>query len=177
MRVLATFTLGAVASLGMSACGSPPASDGVATAGGATQSVSAGPDGAYDEAKWIRCLREQGLTVDDPEPGREKPHIHDELVTSEKIRSATEACKVFNPVWGQPRQPRDPDWLAQYRKLAQCMRDHGIDMPDEPVPVAPPTAPGAAGRNPTGAVYEKALQECADQVPGVAETAFPGGKS
>jgi hypothetical protein len=175
MRFLTT-VLVALAVGAAAACASSPSQDGIATAGGATPSRSAGPGGAFDADKWIKCLRQQGLTVDDPAPGEEKPHIHDELASPEQIRTAAEKCREFNPNFGQPRPPMTVAEQEQYRRFAQCMRDRGIDMPDDPGPAAPPTAPGG-GRTVSGQDFERALKECADLVPGVATTEFPGGKS
>ncbi|HZN77800.1 MAG TPA: hypothetical protein VFC00_39805 [Micromonosporaceae bacterium] len=175
---LAGWTIAVVLAIGAAACDSTTSgNDSVATAGGATPNLSTGAGGTYDEQGWIRCLREQGLTVDDPEPGSEKPNIHEELVSPETLRTTTENCRRFNPVFGQPKQPMTAAEQDQYRRFAQCMRDRGIDMPDEPVPAAPPSQPGSGERTPSGVEFEKALRECADTVPGVATTEFPGGKS
>jgi hypothetical protein len=87
--------------------------------------------------EWARCMREHGIDVPDPEfenggvairvgggPGFNPD--------SEKFREAQEAC-------GTPFGRDDPPALSEEERrefqdamleFAQCMREHGVDMPD-----------------------------------------------
>jgi hypothetical protein len=163
--------------LGAAGCTKANQDNGIASAGGAGVSVTPtqGTGGTYDAVKWAQCLREHGLTVDDPDPaapGGGKPHIHDDVSTKEQIDAAADACRAYNPNWGKPAPPPDPAETEKLRKFAQCMREHGIDWDDpdtNPTGAAPPPGgdPEAGKPTPSGPQFEQAIKECGELVPGV----------
>src|SRR5262245_21906809 len=83
--------------------------DGIASAGGGTASVTTTKAaGDWDPVRWARCLREHGITVDDPDTPDGKPRVHDELSTPEELDAAADACRRYNPNWGVTVAP-DPE--------------------------------------------------------------------
>src|SRR5215510_1580333 len=109
MRTKVIMLTAAVLLLG--ACTKPDQDSGIASAGGtAVTPTSTGPAGEFDPVKWVKCLREQGIAVDDPDPGQPgggKPHIHEDI-PKDKVDAAAEACRAYNPNWGKPPPPPDP---------------------------------------------------------------------
>jgi hypothetical protein len=152
--------------LTLTACTKPAQDNGIASAGGASSApaTTTTAAGEFDPVKWAKCLREHGITVDDPQPGEGKPKI-DESIPEDRVNAAADACRACNPNWGKPPPPPDPEEVAKMRMFAQCMRDHGIDWPDpgpdgRQTPPAPTTRRG--GPDPTNA-----LQKCGKRVPGI----------
>ena len=98
--------------------------NGTRVAGGASATASARPD----LAKWTKCLRDNGVDVQDPEPGGAVTLPMDSPAT----RQAMEKCRQYE---GGERgstgfDPNDPAQQEQRRKFAKCMRDAGVDWPD-----------------------------------------------
>jgi hypothetical protein len=166
--------------LGAAACQKPANGDGIATAGG-TPPTTNGAGGAVraaavDPYKWIRCLREQGVTVEE-DPNSGKPEFDERSVGAERLRAALKTCQRFNPNWGKPPPRRTPAELKQLRRFARCMRAHGIEADD---PNADPTDdsrglsldPNAPSRRPIGStvpepVFNQALEDCRSEAPGL----------
>src|SRR6266540_3588276 len=96
-------------------------------------------DGRSDEDKvrdFTKCMREHG--VDIPEPtsapkagggGGVGIEIQGNGPDKEKIDAANEACRKLLPNGGKPPK-LDAKQLDEMRKMAQCMREHGVNMPD-----------------------------------------------
>jgi hypothetical protein len=135
-------------SLALVACGGASGEDGVATLGdegdaaaGASASPSVDPEDAL--AEFAECMRENGIedldpTVDedgrieigfvggadgDPSSGGDR----------EEMADAMEACQDLLPRGEGPGQVSEEDRAAFQDALveyAECMREHGIDMPD-----------------------------------------------
>jgi hypothetical protein len=148
--------------LALAACTEPDADNGIASAGGAGVSVtSVAPPGAVDSVKWAKCLREHGVPADDPEGPEDKPRIPDS-VSKEQMDAAAEACREYNPNWGRPAPPPNPEDLERERKFARCMREHGVDMAD---PGAPSDAP-IPETTIAGDVVDRAQEACAREIPG-----------
>jgi hypothetical protein len=116
-------------------------------------------DGKTDEDRsreFAKCMREHGIDVPDPEPGRGGVTIKERDL--EKARPAQEACKSLLPNGGVPAK-MDPEQLDKARERAKCMREHGVDVPDPD-----PNNPGI--RAPEGADQEKmkaAMEACRPQ--------------
>jgi hypothetical protein len=124
------------AMLAVGACGGSD-DGGVASAGGGD---TAADDPAEDEAgpddqgiAFAECARENG--VDMPDPVGENGLI--EALQSvraeydqETLREALEACQDLLPV--QPGESGDRPELDEETQLelAECLRDHGLDVPD-----------------------------------------------
>ncbi|GAB3460491.1 hypothetical protein [Actinophytocola sediminis] len=149
----------------MTGCGSAePVDDSgkVASAGG-TESESGSPTPkAGDDAglQYTKCMRENGVDLPDPEPGK-SPVVVDGPPDSKEHRALT-ACKQYLPDGGEPAQIT-PEELDQLRAYAKCMRDKGVEMPD-PEPDGSMSGPAM-----TGADAEKlaaADQACQSLWPG-----------
>jgi hypothetical protein len=118
-------------SCALAGCGGSGSSPGAAGGGKATASASVSASADGDTVKWTRCLRENGVDVQDPPPGS--------MVTlpidGPGVKEALEKCKQYRPVT-QGRtgyDANDPAQQERRRKFAKCMRDNGVDWPD-PVP-------------------------------------------
>jgi hypothetical protein len=122
--------------LALAGCGAHANHGKVATAGGpASHASSAASDGLTDQQralKFAACMRANGLP-DFPDPqlqgggiGISAPQGAD----AAKVNAATQKCKQYLPNGGEPTK-LDPQRLEKLRKLAKCMREHGItDFPD-----------------------------------------------
>jgi hypothetical protein len=158
----------------VSACGSSPAGNQVASLSEPAQpsDQQQANDGRSDEDKvrdFTKCMKEHG--VDMPEPtgapapgGSTGGGVHIEInggdgPEGEKIDAANEACRPLLPNGGKPPK-LDAQQLDEMRKMAQCMREHGVNMPDPD-----PNNPGVM-IDPDGAdkvdpeVMKKAAEAC-----------------
>ena len=114
---------------GLSACGSSGSSN-----------ASGGTSGAQFQARLnlAKCVRAHGINVPDPSPGggpaggggveralRKYPQA--------QIQSALQACRQYF-AQAFPQFNLTPQQRAQFQqqlvKFAECMRSHGIDIPD-----------------------------------------------
>ncbi|WP_433162648.1 hypothetical protein [Kribbella sp. CA-247076] len=123
----------------LTGCGSEEPDNQVASGTGAqaeaTTPSSAPASMSRDEKaiKFTQCLREQGLDVPDPEPGK-GPMLkfnRESGVTQEKVQQAMEACKEFNP---QGESGPNPQQEENGRKFAACMRENGVEKFPDPEP-------------------------------------------
>lgn len=133
-----TLTLG----LTLTGCGSEDDGNKVASGTGAqpTTGTSSSPSNAAaglsrDEkaVKFTQCLRENGVNVPDPEPGK-GPMIKlgpESGITREAMDKAMEACKQFNP---QGEAGANPQQEENGRKFAACMRENGVEKFPDPQP-------------------------------------------
>lgn len=125
-------------------------------------------DGRSDEDKvrdFTKCMQEHG--VDMPEPtGAPRPggsgggsvsiEIRGAGEDKEKIDAANEACRSLLPNGGKPPK-LDAAQLDEMRKMAQCMREHGVNMPD-PDPNNPEMNMDVTGLD--DKALEKAFEAC-----------------
>jgi hypothetical protein len=142
-------------------------------AAAATPSATAAVADRTDQLRqFAQCMRDRGVDVKDPQPGaalggiagmgdgidRNDPHVI----------QAFQQCQSKLPNGGQP--PRlNPQQVEIFRQFAQCMRDHGIDLPD-------PTADGGL-QAPAGGLgvlqtpaFQAALVACRDKLTGIVAT-------
>ena len=134
---LAAAALAAVVLL--TGCGADEPDSQVASGSGAqaqsTTPSTTGPSLSRDEmaVKFTQCLREQGLNVPDPEPGK-GPMLKfgpDSGVSREQVDKALEACKEYNP---QGEAGPNPQQEENGRKFAECMRKNGVEKFQDPKP-------------------------------------------
>lgn len=158
--------------LALAGCGgSGSGSDGVATAGGGT---AAAPSGSAEPVsdderrlKFAECMRENGVDMPDPEPGGGggvRIALGDG-VDPQKAQAAMEKCRSYLPNGGE-RGQLDPQQLENLRKLAQCMRDNGVE--DFPDPSADGSVQfGGAGLNidPNDPTVRAAMEKCQQYAP------------
>jgi hypothetical protein len=114
-----------------------------------------------------RCLREQGLDVEDPQPGKPMQQRVDRT-NDAKTRKANETCrKELGDVLPEPSSEDRERMRESGLELARCMRKNGVDMPD-------PTADGggffrigADGIDPQSETFKKAQKACGDIMRGL----------
>ncbi|MFG1862972.1 hypothetical protein [Microbispora bryophytorum] len=156
--------------LALAGCGAAPADDGIASAGGATSgggatagpSASAPVDRQEAQLKFAQCMREHGVDIPDPGPdGRVR--IIGKKGDQASMEKAMQACRHFmKDAVGDKLGGDDPQARDRMVKFAQCMREHGIDMPDP--------APGQGIQVKIKRGQEKAMEEaqkaCEELAPG-----------
>jgi hypothetical protein len=161
----------AIAGGGLSGCAKADSGDGVASAGrgkgSATPSASPSKLSVQDSLlKFAQCMREHGVNMPDPEVGSGgaiSMRVGDGSDPA-KTKAAQEACQQYMPSGGDSAKA-DPQQLEQLRKLAQCMREHGLpDFPD-------PGANGGmmidkdSGINPDDPKFKAAMEACKQYQP------------
>lgn len=136
----------------LAGCAGPAPGPQVASAGGARPTST-----AIDERQWalrfVRCMREHGVELEDPKPGGGF------VVTGEQLQDADFAgaekqCRVDMPAAQQPPPTLAPEVVRQLREFARCMREHGADVPD----------PGPDGRGSLYLPQEHPGEHIADRV-------------
>jgi hypothetical protein len=143
-RAILVCLLGAVLAVGISACGSSSSSTGTAVASAGTS--ASGTSARYQaRLNLAKCFRANGINVPDPSPGGGAAGggVFRALqgYPRAQVQAATKACQQYVRQAFAFRN-RSPAQVAQFRqqfvKFAQCMRSHGINIPD-------PTTGGAGG--------------------------------
>ncbi|MEV7965743.1 hypothetical protein AB0O34_07140 [Sphaerisporangium sp. NPDC088356] len=177
-------TLVAVAFLALAAgCGQSATSGGVASVQG---TKTASPNGATPAAsvdpaeqgrKFAQCMRDHGVDMTDPEAAGGRIAIRipkgADRATMDK---AMEACRSLSPM-GEKGRTIPPEDQEKFRAFTQCMRDHGVDMPD------PDFSKGGAIRiggpnskiKPDDPTFKKAQEACGDKLDGPGGVAKPMG--
>src|SRR3954454_9635646 len=120
---------------GLAACGAKAGDDDIASAGGGTAkaSASASPGESLspqDSAlKFAQCMRENGVNM--PDPGADgRIQIRANPGNQAKVQAAMKKCQHFMQGGGRLGNPDDPKVRDKLLKFAQCMRQHGVDVPD-----------------------------------------------
>lgn len=147
---------GLTAAIGLVGCSNGPSSSGNVASikgGGATStSANAGSgsgnpqsDAAEQDAmvKFAQCMRQHGINMPDPTPGggggraqvQAIPGVKaNDPAAMQKMQAASTACDKLLPNGGKPTAQDEQRQL----KFAQCMRAHGVDIPDpNPNPTGP----------------------------------------
>jgi hypothetical protein len=174
MIIAAGGTATALALLG--ACGSAGESPGVASAGGAGAAPSATATSPADRQEQLRrfaqCMRDNGVDMADPTVGGLSagqglpPGM---TLDDPVVQAAFTACQSTLPNGGEPPK-LNAEQLEAYQAFAECMREHGVDLPDP----APDGTLGL-GQNPgllSDPAFAKALSACRDTL-----TELRGGRS
>jgi hypothetical protein len=107
--------------VGLAACGGGGADTGP---GG---SADGGPQFAW-ELKFTKCLRAEGVEIDDPDPVKGAPSVeHDDT-----YRAASKTCqgKIGDPPSAAKKPGQAEAIFKNMLKTARCMRGKGVDMPD-----------------------------------------------
>jgi hypothetical protein len=160
--------------LGLSACGEKSTDNGVASASGSESSASASPTSTIDardaQLKYAQCMRENGVDVPDPEPGKPvRITGNGDKGNYDKMQEAQKKCQSILEEGGIAPNPDDPQRQDAMLKFAQCMREHGVDVPD-PKPGEGLKVQGPEGGDRTKA--EAAQKACRALLPG----GGPGGE-
>jgi hypothetical protein len=139
------------------ACGGSPSSTGSggsSNAGGSTNS---------HQVAFSRCMRSSGVTnYPDPDISGVIPKESSQQlgITSSKLQSAQNACQYLLPNGGHgPNQAELQQARAQGLRFAQCMRTHGVALPDPDGSGRIPD-PASVGVNQGSPQFEAANQAC-----------------
>jgi hypothetical protein len=119
---------------------------------------------------YAQCMRDEGVDMPDPKPGERGIQLRAPGGSEAKVRAADEACREHLEKIDPPDISEEDQ--AEFRESAlahaQCMRDHGIDMPDPTF-----SADGGAqmrirrgsGIDPESAKFREAEEACRDELP------------
>jgi hypothetical protein len=105
---------------------------------------------------FAKCMREHGVDMPDPKPGEMAalPAMPVDGDDSKEGR-ALKACEKYLPDGGEMKPPTAEE-LDEMRRQAQCLRDHGLNVPD-PTEQNPGLAVPMDGDQ---AAVEKAMEAC-----------------
>jgi hypothetical protein len=150
-----------------------------AAGGAAATSTTSAQDAALE---WARCMRKNGVDVDDPKvdsEGRVQIRVRGPGAAGVKPgqgspadRKAFEACRSIMqkalPNGGRLTAAQRAEFQDAALKFAQCMRSHGVDMPDPTFGSGP--GGGAFLRlrgkiNPNDPNFRKAQEACRHLMP------------
>ena len=143
--LLAVTTL--VSGVLLAGCGGSSPSPTAPTAGGtsnpASSAASAGSTassaGAPRALAYTECMRANGVpNFPDPRPGGGFDfHASAGIISSPALRAAQAKCGKFLPSGGplSPGPPPSAQTMAQLRKIAVCMRHHGVRSSPTPISV------------------------------------------
>ena len=129
-RRLATGIGSVVACAVVAGCG-----HGVAGAGASSPT----PDAYQQARKFTQCMRDHGVNVPDPQTVsgggvavKVTPGARDTLLNpdSQQFKDAQNACKQYLPNGGNLSPEQQAQQQQNALKFAQCMRAHGVDVPD-----------------------------------------------
>ena len=136
----------------VAACGGSSASQTAATVGGATSAASAGSTapGAYGSGPlgFAKCMRANGVpSYADPTPGSQGEIPIGNNPAAPAFHAAATKCQKLVPGSGPPAGPGSTthpsaQTLERLRKIAVCMRQHGVPQFPDPRTSVP--------SNPTG---------------------------
>ena len=140
----------------VAACDNNAAQSGIASANGGSQrqsstaSTTASVDPHTQGVRFAQCMRQHGVNVQDPDSagtsgsmvrktgsananGGPAAQMNANGVTMNpndpKTKAAMNACRSLLPNGGAPPS-MNPQQVSQMREYAQCMRAHGVNMPD-----------------------------------------------
>ena len=136
MRLRTGIAVVLLVALGLAGCGGQGPEEKVATAGGpasagATPGSSPTKDAYEAMLDHVKCMREQGVDMPDPErDGEGISMMVPEGTPKEKVDAAMEKCRKYLPNGGAPPKA-NPEALEKARQMSKCMREHGLpDFPD-----------------------------------------------
>jgi hypothetical protein len=90
-------------------------------------------DNAYEQnLKFAQCMREHGVNIPDPEPGKPPRFLANQGTSQEKVQAAIQACRQFAPKGLLDPAQQEPQQAEAMRKFAQCMRDNGVEKFPDP---------------------------------------------
>lgn len=148
-----------VLAMALAGCASEDGGSTVASAGDGTKATpSTGASLSREEmgVRFAQCMRENGVDVPDPEPGR-GPQIKISKGTGEEaVNKAMEACRQYNPMGEASGGNSQMD--ENNRRFARCMRDNGVEQFPDP-------EPGQMGVRINGEIakdpdFQKAQEQC-----------------
>ncbi|MER5942470.1 hypothetical protein ABT121_34800 [Streptomyces sp. NPDC001928] len=149
-----------VAALGLFGTACSDSKDGSGDKDSASNAQDGGRTDEDQAVAWRKCLRENGMEIDEPKPGSEgEPGIKVDAANKDVTTKAFEACKDKAPKNG-PGSEMTQEKKDALVKYAKCMREQGIDMPipkDGQAMALPAPTTDAQKK-----AYEKASKACED---------------
>ena len=160
---------------------------GVVACGGSSSSA-ADDEAAREEAQleFAQCMREHGVDMEDPQPGqgglviggvsKKGGDSGEKSLTDPATDEAMAACgEILEDAAPELSPEEEEERKEQALAFAQCMREHGVDMPDPQFGADGKTTqriggPGSTGPAPDSPVFEAALEACQDEMPGLPMT-------
>ncbi|MFJ4621944.1 hypothetical protein [Streptomyces sp. NPDC088812] len=109
------------------------------------------------QAKFVECMGEHGVTVELSDGGGMRLTGRPD---KESVDAATEACREYSPV--REGANADPEVEERMRKMAQCMRDNGVEKFPDPEPGQGIQIGPDVAEDPD---FEKAQTECDKYAP------------
>jgi hypothetical protein len=182
MRLTATIGAAvALSALALAGCGGS----------GGNANASSGSD---DEAglKFAECMREHGVDVPDPQPGGGPIQLSQSSdngpstglqragpLSDPEAQKAMKACpdELGDAAPHPPSAKEQQEAQDAALRFAQCMRDHGIDMPDPQFSNGPGGGMTMMQRAPDDAdspAFQKAQKACQDELPSPGPGGGPG---
>jgi hypothetical protein len=151
-------TIAPLLMVALAACGSSGSGDGVATAGSKAPrgGSSASASGDDSGVKYTQCMREHGVNLPDPEPGKPPQVINGDPGST--LGKAYEACKQLLPAASEDTKI-SPEDLEKVRQYTKCLRDNGVDVPDP---------------DPDGGITAKAGQPKMEAADKICQSKLPG---
>jgi hypothetical protein len=159
---------------------------GLVACGGGSEATAGGSDGGGDEAAFeegrlemAECLREHGVDVPDPVAGEKGLMLQksgkgtggsgvnpDDPATEEALKACEEEVD-FEPPEVTPEQ--EEEMKDNMLAFSQCMREHGVDMPDPEfegggkvkMRIGGPDGPGSLDQP----AVEAAQEACQEELP------------
>jgi hypothetical protein len=120
-------------------------------------------------------MRDQGIEMSDPEADHPGAIGGKNGADDAKTTAAIEACRQYMPGGGELAKP-SAEQLEQERKIAQCMREHGLtDYPDPDPNAEGGQNIGEAGINPNDPKFKAADEACRYLRPSTGAGGGPGG--
>jgi len=110
--------------------------------------------------KFAQCLREHGVDVEDPEPGQGIRIQVGAGTPKSTVDAAMEACRKYDPMQ-QSGASADPQADPKLRKMAQCMRDNGVENFPDPEPGKGIRIDGSVANDPDFSAADKKCQKYA----------------
>jgi hypothetical protein len=193
--------LGALLLVALAACSAGPAASGVVSLvdPSASPDASAAPSMDPEDAMaaFSDCMREHGVDLqvrvvgDDagaPVKGETSGTSGDDpgpRIDKDKLAAAEKACKSLLPQGGVNMTPGeiDPEFQDKLLAFAQCMREHGVDMPDpqfgsggNTVTIGgPESGDGGPRFDPQSKTFQDAQAACGSLLPGKLGAPGTGG--
>ncbi|MFI6283773.1 hypothetical protein ACIBCM_03265 [Streptomyces sp. NPDC051018] len=123
--------------------------------------------GGGDKAlQFAKCMRENGVPMEDPKDGRFVLEL-DKKTNKADVDKAMKACREFQPS-GKGKGKTDPKAAESMRKLAQCMRENGVEGFPDPAPGGGIRMDRSVGEDPD---FKAAHEKCKAKGP-----KLPGGQ-
>ncbi|HEY4028490.1 MAG TPA: hypothetical protein VGO86_18835 [Candidatus Dormibacteraeota bacterium] len=126
---------------------------------------SPGASSARDQlVKFAQCMRAHGVNVSDPNANGDLTQPAPSGGPDPQQVAQT-YCRQYAPNGGQPPPPPNAQQLDKAVKYAQCMRQHGINLPD-PDSNGSSEITRSSGIDPNSTQFQQAQQACKQYAPG-----------